>query len=105
MASYSLSSHTARSVPSLIIAHHHLEAGARTVPGSPLPRALRVRIADVTILAFAPFAPRRGGSVESTGSLSGGAAVEDRPGVILARAKAWVVHLFGLVVFRDSEDP
>ena len=102
MASYTLSSHTARSVPSRT-AHHHLEAGARTVPGSTIPRALRVRIA--VALAFAPFAPGRGGSVESTGSLSGGAAVEERHGVILARAVVWVVHVLGLAVGRDSEDP
>ena len=79
---YTLSSHTARSVPSRT-AHHHLEAAARTVPGSPNPRALRVRIAAGTH-AFAPFARGRGGSVESTGSLSGGAAVEARSVPILA---------------------
>lgn len=104
MASYTLSSHTARSVPSLITAQHHLEAAARTEPGSPLPRTLRVPIAVAT-LAFAQFARGRGGSVESTGSLSGGATVEERIGVILARAVAWVVHLLGLAVVRDSDDP
>eukprot|EP01048_Picozoa_sp_COSAG05_P020026 COSAG05_NODE_3300_length_2165_cov_3.860116_4_plen_123_part_00 len=102
---YILSSHTDRSVPSLT-AHHHLEAGASTVPGSVIPRALRVRIAAAILTpAFAPFAPGRGGSVESTGSLSGGAAVEERTGEILVRAVAWVVHLLGLVVVRESEDP
>ena len=96
---YTLSSHTARSVPSRT-AHHHLEAGARTVPGA----LHRVRIA--VALAFAPFARGRGGSVESTGSLSGGAAVEARTGVILGvGAVAWVVHLLGLAVVRDSDDP
>ena len=101
---YTLSSHTARSVPSRT-GHHHLEAAARTVPGSTIPRALRVRIAVVT-LAFAPFARGRGGSVESTGSLSRGAAVEERQGEILGiRAVAWVVHVLGLVVVRVSDDP
>eukprot|EP01048_Picozoa_sp_COSAG05_P010005 COSAG05_NODE_857_length_6940_cov_4.243385_8_plen_197_part_00 len=104
---YILSSHmVARSVPSRT-AHHHLEAGAHTVPGSVNPRTLRVRIA-VAILAFAPFARGRGGSVESTGSLSGGAAVEERTGELLAlgvRAVAWVVHVLGLAVLRVSEDP
>ena len=56
---YTLSSHTARSVPSLT-AHHHLEAIARTVPGGVTPRALRVRKAAAT-LAFTPFAKRVGG--------------------------------------------
>ena len=101
---YTLSSHTARSVPSLT-AHHHLEACARTVPEV---RALRVRIAAATQThpAFTPFARGRGGSVESTASLSGGAAVEDRHGAILGvRAVAWVVHLLGLVVARESDDP
>ena len=98
---YTLSSHTARSVPS----HHHLEACARTVPGSATARALRVRIAGA-ILAFTPFARGRGGSVESTASLSGGAAVEERIGVILGvRAVAWVVHVLGLVVGRAPDDP
>ena len=99
---YTLSSHTARSVPSFT-AHHHLEACARTVPGGPTPRALRVRIAMT--LAITPFARGSGGSVESTGSLSGGAAVEERIGVILARAVAWVVHVLGLAGARVSDDP
>ena len=100
---YTLSSHTARSVPSLT-AHHHLEACASTVPGGVTPRALRVRIA-VPIPAFTPFARGRGGSVESTGSLSGGAAVEERIEVILACAVAWVVHVLRLEVLRVSDDP
>eukprot|EP01048_Picozoa_sp_COSAG05_P023370 COSAG05_NODE_5034_length_1284_cov_1.140084_1_plen_163_part_00 len=93
-------------MPSLT-AHHHLEACTRTVPGGKLPRAaLRVRIADAMLTpAFAPFARGRGGSVESTGSLSGGAAVEERIVAILARAGAWVVHVFGLAVERGSDDP
>ena len=97
---YTLSSHTATSVPSFTV-HHHLEACARTVPGQVLARVRKA----VAILAFAPFARGRGGSVESTGSLSGGAAVEERIVVILARAVAWVVHVLGLVVVRVSEDP
>ena len=92
-------------MPSLT-AHHHLEAAARTVPGA-IPRTLRVRIAAAIlgILAFTPFARGRGGSVESTGSLSGGAAVEERTVIVLARAVAWVVHVLGLVVARESDDP
>ena len=97
---YTLSSHT--SVPSLTT-HHHLEAAARTVPGV-LPRVMRVvRVRKAgAVLAFAPFARGRGGSIESTGSLSGGAAVEERTVVILARAVAWVVHLLGLVGLSPS---
>eukprot|EP01048_Picozoa_sp_COSAG05_P003927 COSAG05_NODE_193_length_14574_cov_23.070812_15_plen_178_part_00 len=103
-------------------AHHHLEAAARTVPGGVLPliiiRALRVRIAAVVVViatpsigllpAFAPFARGRGGSVESTGSLSRGAAVEVHIGanlVVLVTANVWVGHVLGLVVERECEDP
>ena len=103
---YILSSHTDRSVPS-VTAHHHLEAAARTVPGV-LPRVMRVvRVRKAgAVLAFAPFARGRGGSLESTGSLSGGAAVEERKGCILGvRAGAGVVHLLGLAVVRESDDP
>ena len=88
-------------MPSLT-AHHHLEAIARTVPGV----LLRVRIsAAILTPAFTPFARGRGGSVESTGSLSGGAAVEERTGVVLACAVAWVVHVLGLAGARVSDDP
>ena len=98
---YTLSSHMARSVPSLT-AHHHLEACTSTEPGV----LLRVRIAAaIFTIAFAPFTRGRGGSVESTGSLSRGAAVEERIGVMLARAVAWVVHVLGFVVIRVSDDP
>ena len=100
---YTLSSHTARSVPSLT-AHHHLEACARTVPSGALPRALRVRIAAIDTVAFTPFARGRGESVESTACLSGGAALEKRPGVLLG-AVAWVVYVLGLVVGRETDDP